>query len=59
MKNEIEQTMLFANKVLSEVYRNYTAPKIINIKYTKSRSYWAQINYRGNNCYELFISDIF
>ena len=59
ISNEIDSTIEFSNKVLKEVYSKYSTPIIVNIKYTRARSYWAQVRKRGTGMYELIISNVF
>lgn len=59
IEKEINSTLDFANKVLKEVYSSYTEPVIVNVKYTRARSYWAQVRKRGTGMYELIISNVF
>ena len=59
IESELNTTLDFANSVLKEVYSSYKKPIIVNVKYSKARSYWAQVRRRGEDMYELIISNVF
>ena len=59
IKQEVNNTIELANKILSDVYSRYEKPIIVNIKYTNARSYWARIKIKGTNMYELILSNVF
>ena len=59
IEKEVYSTLDFSNRLLEEVYSKYNRPTIVNIKYTRARSYWAKICKRGTGMYELILSNVF
>lgn len=55
----INEHIEYAKSILSSCYLKFNPPKIVKVRISKARSYWAQIKHIDEDRYELAVSNVF